>query len=91
MTRPARRARCSTAAWQRLRRKVLQRDGYRCQKCDRAGRLEVHHLDHDWTNDDPANLAAWCRSCHIEHHRERRRKRKPKGAAEWDRYLAGLR
>ena len=54
--------------WGRLRVEVLARDKYRCTICSRAGRLEVHHVDHDPTNDDLSNLTTLCRSCHIELH-----------------------
>ena len=30
--------------WERCRRMAKERDGWRCQKCGRAGRLEVHHV-----------------------------------------------
>ena len=39
--------------------------------------LATGHRDHDPTNNDPANLAAWCQRCHILHdkaeHLRRRR------------------
>ena len=40
--------------WERLRGQAKDRDGWRCQKCGRAGKLEVHHvieLAHGGTND----------------------------------------
>ena len=30
--------------WDRVRRAVLRRDGWRCVQCGRAGRLEVDHI-----------------------------------------------
>ena len=33
--------------WAALRRFVLDRDGWRCQRCGRYGRMEVHHVDGD--------------------------------------------
>lgn len=51
-----------------MRRKVLERDGWRCRECGRAGRLEVDHLvplAAGGAEFDPANLRALCRSCHI--------------------------
>ena len=50
----------STRAWRRLRELVLQRDGHRCQVCGSAQRLEVHHVDGNSGNDDPANLETRC-------------------------------
>lgn len=54
--------------WQRTRRAVLERDGWRCVKCGRAGRLEVDHIQPiaaggpKW---DFRNLQALCVDCHI--------------------------
>ena len=76
-------SRTGRTAWLRLRKQVLSRDGYRCRKCGKAGMLEVHHVDHNPTNDDPANLVTWCRGCHVAHHRP---KLTP-AEAEWARYL----
>ena len=60
------------SAWDRLRRSILERDGYRCRSCGKAGILEVHHvkdLQYGGTN-DPDNLAVLCRGCHIDVHRK---------------------
>ena len=59
-------------AYQRLRRAVLERDGWRCQQpdCGRRGRLEVHHirpLESGGTN-DLGNLQTLCRACHLNIH-----------------------
>ena len=54
--------------WQWLRRKVFERDGYRCCICKRAGRLECDHvkpLKRGGAKYDMANLQTLCRSCHI--------------------------
>lgn len=59
------------AVWEARRQQALDRDGHRCQKCGRAGRLEVHHvveLAHGGTN-DMNNLGTRCRACHIAEHR----------------------
>jgi hypothetical protein len=29
--------------------------------------LTIAHVDHDRTNNDFSNLAAWCQSCHLAH------------------------
>lgn len=55
--------------WQNLARRIRKRDGYRCRKCGRAGRLEVDHIVRVvdggaiW---DPDNLQTLCRRCHID-------------------------
>ena len=58
--------------WERVRRQVLDRDGWRCRECGRAGRLEVHHrveLRHGGAPYDAMNLETLCRFCHIDRHR----------------------
>ena len=58
--------------WRAARRAAIARDGYRCTKCKRPGRLEVHHvktLREGGAPYDLGNLATLCRSCHIDHHR----------------------
>ena len=81
----------SSARWERVRRIVLNRDGWRCTKCGRAGRLEVHHkhhLEHHGPMYDQENLVTMCRACHINEHRKPR-PRTPSEAA-WDQLLATL-
>ena len=57
--------------WARIRREVLDRDGWRCQTCGKPGRLEVHHVKplQEGGANDLGNLTALCRGCHIEAHR----------------------
>ena len=55
--------------WARVRRAVLNRDGWWCRKCGRAGRLECDHvgpIDKGGAPWDIANLQTLCRGCHIE-------------------------
>ena len=59
--------------WQRVRRLVLVRDSWKCTRCGRYGRLEVHHikeLQFGGTN-DMSNLQTLCRDCHLEHHQKK--------------------
>ena len=54
--------------WQAVRRAVFKRDGYRCQSCGKAGRLECDHVvaifrGGDWWEIE--NCQALCRGCHI--------------------------
>ena len=54
--------------WAAVRRAVFRRDGYRCRKCGRAGRLECDHvlpLDNGGDPYDLANLQTLCRGCHV--------------------------
>ena len=58
--------------WAATRRQVFIRDGYRCRRCGKAGRLEAHHvtrLENGGDPYDPDNCETLCRSCHIERHR----------------------
>ena len=36
-------ARLHARQWSRVRRAVFDRDGWRCQRCGKAGKLEAHH------------------------------------------------
>ena len=70
----------SKSAWARLRRQVLARDGWRCQQCGKAGRLECDHvtpLHRGGAETDPDNLQALCRSCHLEKNRREHEQRNP--------------
>lgn len=54
--------------WRLVRQKVLERDGWRCVKCGKAGRLEVDHqtpLDAGGDVYAMDNLQTLCRACHI--------------------------
>ena len=61
--------RINAKAWQRVRRLALERDGWRCVTCGRAGRLEVDHvipLDRGGPPLELSNLQTLCRSpCHF--------------------------
>ena len=56
-----------TPAWKQLRRQALDRDGWRCRRCGRAGRLEVHHVKElaSGGRNDLSNLETLCRRCHM--------------------------
>ena len=66
--------------WQALRRRILVRAGHRCEQPDCRARnylthpdtgsevrLTIAHVDQDETNNDEANLRAWCQRCHNRH------------------------
>ena len=65
-----RHARLDARRWAAVRRAVFERDGFRCVRCRRAGRLEADHivrLETDPEQDpyDPDGLQTLCRACHI--------------------------
>ena len=82
--------------WAIVRRAALDRYGWRCCQCGRAGRLEVDHvrpLEAGGAAYDSDNLQALCRSCHIRKTAaENRVRRPPRPEVEaWYRLVAELR
>jgi hypothetical protein len=56
-----------------------------CLVCGSDGYVEVHHIDGDWLNNHPMNLAPLCRACHHDPHRtERAVERVQEMKAEFD-------
>ena len=39
-----------------------------CERCGSEDRLQVHHQDKDWSNDDPDNFQTLCATCHMKLH-----------------------
>ena len=81
--------------WRVVRRRVLDRDGWRCKKCGRPGRLECHHivrLADGGARYDPDNLEIRCYDCHNSEHRHDRRADRENRASllAWADYLRGL-
>ena len=93
-------ARLDRARWERTRRAVFARDGWRCVRCGKAGRLECDHvvpLECDPAQDpyDPAGCQTLCRSDHIAKTRAERlatRRRRPvaPAVAAWRGLVAEL-
>ena len=62
------------AAWDKLRKRILERDGYlcRCPECTATGRpTPAQAVDHivpkaKGGSDDPANLRAVSNACHVK-------------------------
>ena len=71
--------------WRIVRRAVFDRDGWRCRKCGRAGRLECDHVDPSPGRNpfDKANLQALCRGCHIAKTRDENTRPVSKEQAAW--------
>jgi 5-methylcytosine-specific restriction endonuclease McrA len=53
-------------AYRKLTRKILDRDGWRCQQCGSSMNLQVHHMTHRGQLGDDAeeNLITLCSTCH---------------------------
>jgi 5-methylcytosine-specific restriction endonuclease McrA len=64
------RLRLDPESYRRLRHQVLERDGWRCQRCGCLGKLQVHHLRTRSRLGDDAehNLISLCVPCHREVH-----------------------
>lgn len=52
-----------------LRMLVLDRDEHKCQKCDCADTLVIHHIGGSDLNNDLSNLITLCRACHQRLHK----------------------
>ena len=84
-------ARHRTPAWRSVRRRALERDGWRCVRCRSGLGLEVHHKDR--TPEAFYRLDAvetLCRACHIGEHREERLAGRSQAARAWDRAVTQL-
>ncbi len=54
--------------WPTIKEPVLVRDNYHCQACNSTTTLQVHHIDHDRSNNTPPNLITLCIPCHLKLH-----------------------
>jgi len=66
------RLRLDATSYRELHRRVLERDGWRCQGCGSMQRLQVHHLKRrsHMGSDVEQNLITLCAWCHERaHHR----------------------
>ena len=70
-------------AWEQMKRKRMEIDGYRCVCCgrhaDRCRTMQVHHVTYERLgHEDPyEDLCTVCGSCHKKLHSYYARKRKP--------------
>jgi 5-methylcytosine-specific restriction protein A len=60
------RIRLDARAYHILRRKIMERDGWRCQACGSISGLEVHHMQRrsQSGHDSEDNLITLCSECH---------------------------
>lgn len=63
------RAYLKTDHWQTVRKRALQSARYRCQLCNAAKPLHVHHRTYaNRGNERPEDVIALCAECHERHH-----------------------
>jgi 5-methylcytosine-specific restriction endonuclease McrA len=64
------RLRLDAPLYKELHRKILERDGWRCQYCGFMSNLQVHHIRSRSRHGDDAeeNLITLCASCHKRIH-----------------------
>ena len=78
----------SSRPWERIRRAVLQRDGYTCSRCRGFRKLEVHHIEPRHLAPekkyDLDNLKILCRFCHEDLHNK---EQIPADAYAWRQYM----
>jgi 5-methylcytosine-specific restriction endonuclease McrA len=57
--------------YHQLQKKVLERDGWRCQSCGSRSNLQIHHQQHrsQLGSDTEQNLITLCARCHTQTHR----------------------
>jgi 5-methylcytosine-specific restriction endonuclease McrA len=57
-------------SYRRLCQRVLERDGWRCQRCGRRDKLQIHHIipRSRLGADAEENLITLCAQCHREVH-----------------------
>jgi len=70
MLKKVKRIKLSQQVYRRLMKRVLERDGWRCQKCGSLENLQVHHktFRSRQGNDSLDNLVTLCAHCHIAEH-----------------------
>lgn len=65
----------NSSKWQRVRKRILLRDKYKCTACGSTLNLRVHHtyyfndFSHPWKYPDKA-LITLCEKCHDDFHRK---------------------
>ena len=70
MLRKLKRIKLGKQVYQRLMKRVLERDGWRCRKCGAVENLQVHHKIRrsQQGNDSIENLVTLCARCHMAEH-----------------------
>ena len=70
MLKKVKRIKLGKQLYRRLMKRVLERDGWRCQKCGSLENLQIHHkIRRSHLGDDAVeNLITLCARCHMEQH-----------------------
>jgi 5-methylcytosine-specific restriction endonuclease McrA len=70
MLKKVKRIKLGKQIYRRLMKRVLERDGWRCQQCGSLENLQVHHqIKRSQLGDDSlANLVTLCAHCHLAEH-----------------------
>jgi len=72
MLRKVKRIKLGKQIYRRLMKRVLERDGWRCQRCGSLESLQVHHKIQrsQQGSDSLGNLVTLCARCLMEEHRQ---------------------
>ena len=72
MLKKVKRIKLGKQVYRRLMKRVLERDGWRCQKCGSLENLQVHHKIRrsQQGNDSLENLVTLCAYCHLAEHEQ---------------------
>ena len=76
--------------WARLRRRILDRDKWRCQECGAAARLHIDHVLREKAGGarfDEGNLQALCVRCHQNKTRRENSAPLSQDQLDWQRFL----
>ena len=70
MLKKVKRIKLGKQVYRRLMKRVLERDGWRCQKCGALENRQVHHKIRrsQQGNDALENLVTLCAHCHLAEH-----------------------
>lgn len=58
--------------WQKVRQRVLKRDGFKCRICKNGSELHVHHdtyKNHFQEHKHLGDLLTLCKDCHTDYHK----------------------
>jgi len=83
MLKKVKRIKLGKLVYRRLMKRVLERDGWRCQKCGTLENLQVHHkIRRSQQGDDCLdNLVTLCAYCHMAEHGQLSYSQTPTNAA----------